>query len=147
MFEHQFLRFVREDTPEIKRNKIERLLLERGYPLEETAPLLTALLSVPLGTEYPRLDLSSEGVRHKTLNLMLDMVVRCARKQPFLCMIENIHWADPSTMEYLRQLAAGVPDMPILLVLTHRPIFPSPLPANAYTTEIVLDRLESAAAQ
>jgi len=50
-------------------------------------------------------------------------------------------------MEYLRQLAEGVPDMPILLVLTHRPILPTPLPANAYTTEIVLDRLESAAAQ
>jgi class 3 adenylate cyclase/tetratricopeptide (TPR) repeat protein len=147
MFEHQLLRFVREDTPEIKRNKIERFLLERGYALAETAPLLTSLLSVPLGTEYPSLDLSSEGARNKTLNLMLDMVFRRAQKQPFLFVIENIHWADPSTMEYLRQLAECVPGASILLLLTHRPMIASPLPENTHTTEIFLDRLENAAAR
>jgi len=55
--------------------------------------------------------------------------------------VEDLHWVDPSTLEFLGQfLAAGLHDC-VLTVLTFRPEFKTPWPALAHQTSLALTRL------
>lgn len=58
--------------------------------------------------------------RERRLHLIASLVGSCAHQQPLLLMVEDIHWADPETLEYLARIAWTVADCPALLVMTHR---------------------------
>ena len=55
---------------------------------------------------------------------------------------EDLHWADPSTLELLGLLIEQAPTAPLLMVLTFRPEFVPPWPARSHMTPITLNRLE-----
>src|SRR5262245_24043077 len=55
---------------------------------------------------------------------------------------EDVHWADPSTLESLSLLVDQMPTSPILAVLTFRPEFVPPWPARSHMTSLTLNRLE-----
>jgi tetratricopeptide (TPR) repeat protein len=66
--------------------------------------------------------------------------VRAARR-PVLFIVEDLHWVDASTLEFLGQfIAEGLHDS-ILTVLTFRPEFTTPWPAVAHQTSLALNRL------
>ena len=49
-----------------------------------------------------------------------DFFARLAVKRPILVILEDLHWADPASMDMLRALAPGVLRLPILLIVTYR---------------------------
>ena len=55
---------------------------------------------------------------------------------------EDLHWADPATLEYLGLLVQQAPTVPMLHVLTYRPEFSPPWPSRSHITPLVLTRLE-----
>src|SRR5262249_55625120 len=55
---------------------------------------------------------------------------------------EDLHWADPTTLEYLGLLVEQAPTVPMLHVLTSRPEFAPPWPQRSHVTPLVLTRLE-----
>jgi predicted ATPase len=55
---------------------------------------------------------------------------------------EDLHWADPSTLELLGLLIEQVPTVPLLIVLTFRPDFLPSCPTRSHMTPITLNRLE-----
>src|SRR4029453_8492056 len=61
--------------------------------------------------------------------------------QPVLAVREDLHWADPSTMEVLELLLDQVPTARLLLVLTARPEFRPPWTPRSYVTQLTLPRL------
>src|SRR5207302_938310 len=64
-----------------------------------------------------------------------------AARRPVLFIVEDLHWVDPSTLDFLGQyLAEGLHDR-ILTVLTFRPEFRTPWPALAHQTSLALTRL------
>jgi tetratricopeptide (TPR) repeat protein len=65
-----------------------------------------------------------------------------AEKQPFLHVWEDLHWADPSTLELIGLLIEQNPTSALLMVLTSRPEFIPPWPARSHITPITLNRLE-----
>jgi predicted ATPase len=65
-----------------------------------------------------------------------------AEQQPVLALWEDLHWADPSTLELLGLLVDQAPTVPMLHVLTFRPEFMPPWPARSHLTPITLNRLE-----
>ena len=68
MIEHiqRFLQFHREDSPQEKLGKLERVLREYRLPLQEVVPLFAALLSLPHPDQYPPINLTSQKQRQKT---------------------------------------------------------------------------------
>lgn len=52
--------------------------------------------------------------------LVTELVTACARRRSLLLAVEDIHWADAVTLDYLARIAAAVGDCPALLVMTHR---------------------------
>ena len=72
---------------------------------------------------------------------MLEWLHACAARRPVLFVVEDLHWVDASTLEFLGQfLAEGLHDR-ILTVLTFRPEFQTPWPAVAHQTSLALNRL------
>ena len=63
-------------------------------------------------------------------------------RQPILVAWEDLHWADPTTLEFLGLVIAQVPTVPMLHVLTSRPEFSPPWPQRSHITPLVLTRLE-----
>jgi predicted ATPase len=65
-----------------------------------------------------------------------------AERQPVLVAWEDLHWADPTTLEVLGLVVEQAPTVPMLHVLTYRPEFSPPWPPRSHMTPLVLNRLE-----
>jgi len=62
-----------------------------------------------------------------------------------VCVVEDLHWSDPSTLEVLDQLVRRIPSWPLLLLVTARPEFVSPWTGLAHDTLLALRRLSPSA--
>jgi len=132
----------REDTPATKLDKLERGLRPYRLPLDEVVPLFAALLSVPLDGRYAAPTLSPQQQKQQTLDALVAWMFEEAERQPVLVAWEDLHWADPSTLEMLGLVLEQTPTVPMLHVLTYRPEFAPPWPTRSHLTPITLTRLE-----
>jgi class 3 adenylate cyclase/predicted ATPase len=131
------------DSGEARLAKLESALSKFDQPIGETVPLLAALLSLPLPEDrYLPLKLSSQQQKQQTQDAIIAMALETAERQPFLQLWEDLHWADPSTLEVLGLLIEQAPTASILMVLTARPEFVPPWSARSHITPITLNRLE-----
>jgi class 3 adenylate cyclase len=138
----RLLQFRRDDTPETKLIRLEQALPGDHFALNEVVPLLAALLSVPLPeARYAPLALSPQRQRQKTLEALLAWLLAEAERQPTLAVWEDLHWADPSTLEFLSLLIDQTPTARLLALLTCRPEFDPPWSPRSYLTQLTLGRL------
>jgi len=137
------LQFAPDDLPATKLAKLEAGLRPYGLPLAEVVPLLAGLLTVHLPTErYAPLTLTPQQQKQQTLDALLAWMVAEAERQPVLVAWEDLHWADPTTLEVLGLMIEQAPTVPMLHVLTYRPEFSPPWPQRSHITPLVLNRLE-----
>ena len=135
--------FAPGDPPAQKLDKLEALLAQSTLRVAEVSPLLAALLSLPTGDRYPPLTLSPQRQKAQTIAALIDLVAGLSRRQPVLCLVEDAHWCDPTTLEVLERLVHRVPELRALVLLTSRPEFTVPWTA-AHTTALTLTRLDRA---
>jgi predicted ATPase/class 3 adenylate cyclase len=141
LVERVALRFEREESPQQKLSKLEGFLVQYGLPLAETVPLFAALLSLPLSADYAPLTVSPEQQKQKTLQAFLTILLRIAAEQPVLFVMEDLHWVDPSTLDFLSLLVDQGPAARILALFTCRPDFSPPWTGRAHLTQVTLNRL------
>ncbi len=134
-----------EDSAGIKLEKLEKLLASYDFDLEQTLPLYAALLSVPLPeARYAHLGLLPEQQKQLTQDALVALTLEEAERQPFLEIWEDVHWADPSTLELLGLFVEQAPTASFLMVLTFRAEFTPPWPQRSHVIPITLNRLERA---
>ncbi len=139
------LGWQRDDSVGVKLDKLEQALHRTNLPMEETVPLLAALLSLPVSEDrYPTLTFSPQRQRQLTQDALVAWMLEEAERQPVLAVWEDVHWADPSTLELLGLFIDQVPTVPMLHVLAFRPEFVPPWPTQSHMTPLVLNRLERA---
>src|SRR5262245_8128659 len=141
LLERVALRFEREESPEQKRRKLEGFVVQYGLPLAEAVPLLAALLSLPLGADYAPLAVSPEQQKQQTLHALLTILLRIAAQQPVLFVMEDLHWVDPTTLEWLSLLVDQGPTARILALCTFRPGFSPPWTGRSHLTQVTVHRL------
>jgi class 3 adenylate cyclase/predicted ATPase len=133
--------FARQDSPDEKLRKLERTLRQYRLPLEATVPLFAALLSVPLsGDRYPPLALLPQRQRQKTLETMLAILLELAEQQPVLFIVEDLHWVDPTSREFLDLLIDQAPTASLLTLLTCRPAYQPQWGLRTHLMPIALNR-------
>src|SRR5215472_1579272 len=130
--------FEREDTPEVKLDKLA--MLAPASPEDEA--LLAELLSLPTEGRLPPLQLTPQRKKEKTFEALLRQLEALARQRPVLMLFEDVHWIDPSSRELLELLVDRVARLPVLLLATFRPEFQPPWSGQAHVTVLVLNRLD-----
>jgi predicted ATPase len=138
----RLLRFEAHETPDAKLGKLEQMLSQYRLPLQESVPLFAPLLALPLPeNHYPPLNLSPQRQRQKTLETIVAILLELAEHQPVLFILEDLHWTDPTTLEFLNLVIEQIPTTSILTVLTCRPHFQPAWHHRSYLTEMTLNRL------
>jgi hypothetical protein len=138
---HRLLRWRPDDTPAEKLGVLEEMLTAYGLALSEVVPLLAALLSLPLPERYLPLTLTPQRQRQKILDALLAWLLTEATRPPVLFIVEDLHWIDPSTLEFLTLLIDQGPTARLLTLLTYRPEFQAPWGFRAHLTPLTLSRL------
>jgi TOMM system kinase/cyclase fusion protein len=141
LLERVALRFEREESPQQKLRKLEGFLVQYGLPLAEAVPLLAALLSLPLPADAAPLAGSSEQQKQRTLQTFLTLLRHIAAQQPVLFVMEDLHWVDPTTLEFLSLLVDQGPTARILALFTFRLDFHPPWTGRAHLTQLTVNRL------
>ena len=139
LLERLVLGFEREDTSQQKLSKLEGWLVQYGFSLPETTPLFASLLSIPLSESYLPLNLAPEQIKHKTFQTLMTVLLKRAAMQPLLFVMEDLHWADSSTLELLSLLIDQAPSTRICLLLTFRPEFTPPWTMRSSITHFTLN--------
>lgn len=106
-------------------------LEELGLKAADLLPFLAPLLSLPCPADLESQDLSPQAQREKTFDALLRWVHALASAKPLLLVLEDLQWADPSTLEFMSRLLRGS-RLPSVLVLCtaradFRPEFPLPM--------------------
>src|SRR5712691_5875127 len=97
----RLLQFARDDAPAVKLAKLQHTLSHYRFPQADTAPLLAALLSLPHPAGYPPITVSPQKQKEKTHAALVAWMVEEAEKAAVYCAWEDLHWADPSSLEVL----------------------------------------------
>ena len=137
----RLLHWHRDVPPEARLTTLEQAVQAARLPLEEAVPLLAALLAVPVPERYPPLTLSPQRQKQQTQEALVAWLLAETAQHPVLAVWEDLHWADPSTLELLGLLLDQVPTARLLLVLTARPEFRPPWALRAHLTQLTLTRL------
>jgi predicted ATPase len=135
------LQLRREDSSDVRLEKLERALAQLSVPLPDVVPLLASLLSVPFVDRYPALSLTPQQQKRKTLDALLAVLMALTTQKPVLFILEDLHWIDPSTIELLELLIDQGPVARILTLLTCRPDFRQPWGFRSHVTSLTLSRL------
>ena len=114
-----------------------------GLDPAEHAPLLAPLVDIPLppgrAANFP-----PEELRRRQLAAMTAWVLAGARSQPVVLAFEDLHWADPTSLDLLRALADRGAQAPLLLLATTRPEFRPPWSLRSHHSVISLSPLDRA---
>ncbi len=134
-------KIVPADGPEIRLDKLEELLTQSSEDVGRVAALFGSLLSIPLGDRYPALELAPQVQKERTLEALADQLLGLAARQPVFMVFEDVHWADPTTLEALELVIDRVQGARVLGVITHRPEFAPPWHGHSHVTALALNRL------
>jgi len=94
-----------------------------GLRHEAVIPYMLDLLSLPPSERYPLLQTSANEQRERTFAALLQLMLKLAEAQPAVLVAEDLHWSDPSTLEFLERLVDQAATAPLMLVITARPEF------------------------
>jgi class 3 adenylate cyclase len=116
-------RFGGADVPAERRlADLESSLAQAKLDPQENASLLAPLLDIPLPKERAPA-LAAEELRRRQLAALSNWVMAGAKVQTVVLALEDLHWADPTTIDVLRGIAERGAPAPLFVLATTRPEF------------------------
>ncbi len=110
-----------DDTDEERLAKLEATLERLGVEQGDTVSALATLLDIDLAGRYPAVELAPVQLREFLLDRLAGLLRAIAANGPIVLLFEDLHWADPTTLELLdRMTSAGLP-AGLLILGTARP--------------------------
>jgi tetratricopeptide (TPR) repeat protein len=136
------MRFGGADVPAEQRlAELESSLAQVKLDPAENAALLAPLVDIPLPAERA-LALVPEELRRRQLGALTNWVIAGARTQPIVLALEDLHWADPTTLDVLRGIAERGARSPLFVLATARPEFRPPWSMRSHHGMIALAPLD-----
>jgi class 3 adenylate cyclase/predicted ATPase len=132
--------FARSDTAQMKLDKLDALLAQTATSVRD-ASLFAEMLSLPNYGRYAALDLPPQQRRQKTLEALGLQLSALTRSNPVLIIFEDVHWADPTSLEAFGRAVDRIRSLRALLIITFRPEFEAPWIGRPYVTTITINRL------
>jgi class 3 adenylate cyclase/tetratricopeptide (TPR) repeat protein len=127
---------VDSDTPEAVAEKVTAGLNEVGMA-PESAMYLLHLLGVKDATGALEV-LSPEAIKTRTFDTLRMLSLKGSRRRPIIFLIEDLHWLDKTSEEYLAFFVESLTAAPIFLITTYRPGYRPPWIDRSYATQLSL---------
>jgi predicted ATPase/class 3 adenylate cyclase/DNA-binding winged helix-turn-helix (wHTH) protein len=121
---------------------VHRRLQEAALDPDEGVPLILSLLDTPLETERLA-PLSPPERKARTFALLRHLVFHEAQRQPCILAVENLHWSDATSEEWLTSLVERLAGVALLVLVTYRPGCQPPWLAQSSATQIALSPLRA----
>ncbi len=133
-----------EESTDAKFNRLEAVLITQyGLPRADLR-YFAGMLSLAGEERFEPITLTPQKRKDETLRVLVDFVFALAHRRSLVMMFEDAHWADRTSLEALDQLIERMSEVPLLLVLTHRPEFQARWTRFAHTTAWRLAKLTRA---
>jgi hypothetical protein len=114
-----------------------------GLDPAEHAPLIAPLVDIPLPPGRAA-DLPPEELRRRQLAALIAWFLAGARSQPAALAFEDLHWADPTSLDLMQALTERGAQAPMLILATTRPEFRPPWSLRSHHSVISLGPLDRA---
>lgn len=141
----RMLKFDEVTDSRMRAARAEQSLKDLGLHSDTNLSLLQSLLSVELtgsdGEPIAAPGLSPQLLKEKTLEFLLKWLHGLAEQQPLLFIVEDLHWADASTLELLTEHVTKFSAGQMMTLLTFRPEFQTPWSSSPHQTQVALNRL------
>jgi class 3 adenylate cyclase/tetratricopeptide (TPR) repeat protein len=111
----------RDDPADAKLAKLERFVVGHLGRPEQDLRFLAAMMSIPYEERYGAVSIPLRVARLETIRSLIDVLKAMAGSGSRLLSFEDVHWADPSTLEVLDRLFEALDAMPVMILVTHRP--------------------------
>ena len=132
--------FARDDALQAKLDKLDALLRQTSTSAEDSA-LFVDMLSLPNDGRYPVLELTPRQRRQRTMDALIGQVEVLSSSATVLVVFEDVHWADPTSLELIGRLVSNIASHRVLLLISFRPEFEAPWIEQAHVTVLALNRL------
>ena len=130
------------DTAEAVSAKVHAGVSEVGLDGEEWAPILLLFLGVKEGMERLAA-LTPETIKARTFDALRELSFSGSRRQTLIFAVEDLHWIDKISEEYLASLVESLSGFRILLLCTYRPGYTPPWIKKSFATQVTLRPLSS----
>ena len=132
------------DSVEQKLHKLNAAIaVLDGGPTESTA-LIAGLLGLPCEIPSQIRELSPQKRKERVFAALLDSIERATATRALLVVVEDAHWLDPTSLEFLALLVERAGALRLLLLMVARPDFMPPWPEYSYVSTLTLSRLSRA---
>jgi TOMM system kinase/cyclase fusion protein len=121
--------------------QLEAALKDLSTELELSVPVVSSWLSLPQPEGYAPLQHSPARQKELLTNVIVELIARKAQRQPLILAVEDLHWADPTSVEFLMSLLERSGSHRLFLAMTARPQFSPPF-AEGRLLHLRLERLD-----
>jgi class 3 adenylate cyclase len=134
-----------DDAPDLVGTKIERKIktLELDVSL---AHYLRHAFGLPTGDPGVAA-LDPLAIRARTFDALRQLLVAQAGRRPLVVLIEDLHWIDQTSQEFLAGFVDELASVPIMLLVTYRTGYSSPWLGKSFTSQLALRPLSAAASE
>lgn len=103
--------------------------------------LIAKLLSISSENYRELSELTPQQIKNRTISTLVDMLLAFSVQRPTLCIFEDAHWLDASSVELLELIISRIGHARVLLIVSCRPEFRPTWLAHANITTYSLTRL------
>gem|GEM_PF-581951 len=122
--------------------RIEAHARALGGELQSASPFLRYLLSIEAGDDGV-LRMDAQQRRVKTFEALRNVLLKNATLRPLILVVEDLHWVDRTSEDFLVSLAESVSMAPVLMLLSYRPGYRNPFPERSFITRLMLQPLSN----
>jgi class 3 adenylate cyclase/tetratricopeptide (TPR) repeat protein len=134
---------LRETDPlEDAAAKVHHALSGVGLDADRDTPYLLRLLRLTGAVQPPKV--SPEAFKHRVFEILTQLTLRGSRQRPLVFALEDLHWIDAASLEFLVALSERLAGAAVLLVAAYRPGYSPPWTMRSYATQLALRPLSDA---
>jgi predicted ATPase len=112
--------------------RLASLLEAAGLKAKQALPLIAPLLNLTVPSTYRSVPAAPEEQRRRLLASLSRWVIGMTRAQPAIMVVEDLQWADASTVEFAKLLVEQGTTARLMQIYTARSGFDSPWPARLH---------------
>ena len=145
LFRNSILQFKEAQDHDKKLDKLKELLIANKLPTDQYLPLIAQMLS--LDCEEVLNGIEPGKQKQLLLQALLQIIIQAAATTPTYILIEDVHWADSTTIEFLNLLIAQSPTESMLVLITFRPQFKNTWTNYSHVSLLNIKRLTAVQAK